>query len=64
VLADQLQIRIDYRLIIEAFGNAQTIMNDNSSRFAKFLELSFEGNGQVLGGKLKYQCPDQLMISH
>jgi len=44
--------------LLEAFGNAQTIMNNNSSRFAKFLELSFEGNGQVLGGKLKCQCPD------
>ena len=38
--------------LLEAFGNAQTIMNENSSRFAKFLELSFEENGQVLGGKI------------
>lgn len=39
--------------LLEAFGNAQTIMNENSSRFAKYLELSFEENGQVLGGMYK-----------
>lgn len=27
-------------------------MNDNSSRFAKFLELSFRGDGQVIGGMI------------
>ncbi|XP_071156753.1 chitin synthase chs-2-like [Mytilus edulis] len=39
--------------LLEAFGNAQTIMNENSSRFAKFLELSFEENGQVLGAVVR-----------
>ena len=44
---------IEVNPLLEAFGNAQTIMNDNSSRFAKFLELSFEGNGQVLGAVIR-----------
>ncbi|XP_063420548.1 myosin-IIIb-like [Mytilus trossulus] len=39
--------------LLEAFGNAQTIMNDNSSRFAKFLELSFDDSGQVLGAAIR-----------
>ncbi|XP_063420547.1 unconventional myosin-Ia-like [Mytilus trossulus] len=39
--------------LLEAFGNAQTIINDNSSRFAKFLELSFDENGQVIGAAIR-----------
>ncbi|XP_062568549.1 myosin-IIIb-like [Saccostrea cucullata] len=39
--------------LLESFGNAKTIMNDNSSRFAKFLELSFRGDGQVIGAMIK-----------
>ncbi|XP_076090328.1 chitin synthase chs-2-like [Mytilus galloprovincialis] len=39
--------------LLEAFGNAQTIINDNSSRFAKFLELSFDESGQVIGAAIR-----------
>ncbi|KAK3583683.1 hypothetical protein CHS0354_021430 [Potamilus streckersoni] len=38
--------------LLEAFGNAKTVMNDNSSRFAKFMELFFTSNGKVLGARM------------
>eukprot|EP00038_Savillea_parva_P006917 m.166692 g.166692 ORF g.166692 m.166692 type:complete len:1693 (-) comp12726_c0_seq1:145-5223(-) len=38
--------------LLEAFGNAHTVINDNSSRFGKYLDIKFGFFGEVLGASL------------
>lgn len=38
--------------LMEAFGNAKTVINDNSSRFGKYLDMIFTKNGRVVGAQL------------
>nr|XP_033800014.1 myosin-IIIb [Geotrypetes seraphini] len=38
--------------LVEAFGNACTVINDNSSRFGKYLEMMFSPTGAVMGAKI------------
>jgi myosin heavy subunit len=64
LLANTEQQVLQSNPILESFGNARTVRNDNSSRFGKFIELQFTNKGCLIGAHVDTYLLEKVRLIH
>ena len=64
-LGEQIQSRLmQSNVVLEAFGNAKTLRNDNSSRFGKYIKLKYDKSDMVVGAKTDHFLLEKSRLIH
>ena len=53
---------IESNPLLEAFGNAKTVRNENSSRFGKFIQILFAADHTICGGRVRHYLLEKARV--